>query len=111
MLQPLGRFFQVTETLDFNKYFLDFDKVNRFPLSFVIKIDQTKEDAITRIKSDAEKSNRFAAGKLESYMSLFENVYTLRDLREVAHKIPETALERIKSKLTLQFKLEFGLLD
>lgn len=39
VLKPLGKFFQVTETLDFKKYFLDFDKINRFKLSFVIKTD------------------------------------------------------------------------
>lgn len=27
VMKPLGRFFQVTETLDFKKYFLDIDKI------------------------------------------------------------------------------------
>src|SRR5665647_996558 len=35
VMKPLGRFFQVTETLDVNKYFLDIDKVQRFPITFV----------------------------------------------------------------------------
>ena len=35
VMRPLGRFFQVTETVDVRKYFLDIDKVQRFPLTFV----------------------------------------------------------------------------
>ena len=34
VMRPLGRFFQVTETVDVNKYFLDIDKIQRFPLTF-----------------------------------------------------------------------------
>src|SRR5690606_9193301 len=37
VMKPLGRFFQVTETSDVNKYFLDIDKVQRFPVTFVVK--------------------------------------------------------------------------
>ena len=37
VMRPLGRFFQVTETVDVNKYFLDIDKIQRFPLTFVVK--------------------------------------------------------------------------
>lgn len=29
VMRPLGRFFQVTETLNVNKYFLDIDKIER----------------------------------------------------------------------------------
>ncbi|MCS1410631.1 MAG: hypothetical protein M2R45_03826 [Verrucomicrobia subdivision 3 bacterium] len=36
-MRPLGRFFQVTETTDVKKYFLDIDKVQRYPITFVVK--------------------------------------------------------------------------
>jgi len=39
VMKPLGRFFQVTETIDFKKYFLDIDKVSKFPMTFVVKTD------------------------------------------------------------------------
>ncbi|WP_231586052.1 hypothetical protein [Crocosphaera watsonii] len=38
VMKPLGRFFQVTETIDVNKYFLDIDKVQKYPITFVSKI-------------------------------------------------------------------------
>lgn len=37
VMRPLGRFFQVTETLDVKKYFLDIDKIQKFPVTFVVK--------------------------------------------------------------------------
>ena len=30
VMKPLGRFFQVTETVDFKKYFLDIDKIQKY---------------------------------------------------------------------------------
>lgn len=111
VLQPLGRFFQVTETLDFSKYFLDFEKVNRYPFSFVIKIDQPRAEVIARIRKDAERSGKYDKEKLEYYISLFEEVFTLPDLRKIIETIPEESLGRMKDALRLQFQLEFGLLD
>ena len=43
-MTPLGRFFQVTETTDVNKYFLDIDKVQRFPITFVVKSTDTEDE-------------------------------------------------------------------
>jgi hypothetical protein len=43
VMKPLGRFFQVTEVIDANKYFLDIDKVQRFPITFVVKSEETVE--------------------------------------------------------------------
>lgn len=50
VMRPLGRFFQVTETLDFKKYFLDIDKIERFPLSFVIKSEESVDDLLSKLK-------------------------------------------------------------
>ncbi|MDJ0520108.1 MAG: hypothetical protein QNJ74_28920 [Trichodesmium sp. MO_231.B1] len=32
VMKPLGRFFQVTETTDFKKFFLDIDKIEKYPI-------------------------------------------------------------------------------
>ena len=50
VMKPLGRFFQVTETLDVKKYFLDIDKIERFPLTFVVKSTEPVETIRTRIE-------------------------------------------------------------
>lgn len=111
ILRPLGRIFQVTETLDFRKYFLDFEKVNRYPITFVIKVIGTADEVKQRIYDDAARSGQVSPHTLAAYMALFEEVITLNHLQYVASGIPEAALARVKEQLTLQFKLEYGLLD
>lgn len=44
VMKPLGRFFQVTETLDFKKYFLDIEKIEKYPITFVVKSTERIED-------------------------------------------------------------------
>jgi hypothetical protein len=113
VLQPLGRFFQVTETLDFAKYFLDFEKVNRFPISFVVKFEAPAEEALKVIRDAANKSGRYTGAEVNSYIELFEEVFTLPDLRRLLAALPGdgASVSRMKAELTLQFKLEYGLLD
>lgn len=111
VLKPLGRFFQVTETLDFKKYFLDFEKVNHFPISFVIKVNAEGSEIMARIRRDAQRSGQYSQETIDLYMKLFEEVFTLKDLMNVLNKIQVAALTRVKDELVLQFKLEFGLLD
>ena len=44
-------------------------------------------------------------------MALFEEIFTLKDLRNVVNDLSEAALDRMKEQLSLQFQLEYGLLD
>ena len=111
VLQPLGKFFQVTETLDFKKYFLDFEKVNRFPMSFVVKMTGDRETVMRRIWSDAVRSNLYSETLLNTYMSLFDQIYTLTDLAAIIQSLPPQSVPILKSSLALQFQLEFGLLN
>jgi hypothetical protein len=113
VLKPSGRFFQVTETLDFGKYFLDFEKVNRFPLSFVVKVEAEAVDAEATIRTDALRSGRYTKDQVEVFMALFDEVFTLPDLRRILSDLPgdATSVDRMKGELALQFQLEYGLLD
>ncbi len=56
MMKPLGRFFQVTETLDFKKYFLDIDKIQKYPITFVIKSEEAVEYLKNKIQENANKA-------------------------------------------------------
>ena len=53
VMQPLGRFFQVTETLDVKKYFLDIDKVQKYPITFVIKTEATTDEIEQKLRQQA----------------------------------------------------------
>jgi len=111
VLKPLGEFFQVTETLDFKKYFLDFEKINRFPLSFVIKTNLTPEQVKIQIKKDAKKT--MDSNKLLIYINLFDSIFTLNELTKILNwvKLSPDLIIEVKEIIINCFKLEYGLLD
>lgn len=111
VLQPIGKFYQVTETLEFKKYFLDFDKMNRFPISFVIKTDLTPHQVKTKIYNDA--SQKMEAIKVQRYMNQFDEIITLNELRGILEKILLSAdsIRELKETIISSFKLEYGMLD
>ena len=53
MMKPLGYFFQVTETLDIKKYFLDIDKLEHYPIRFVIKTTEDREEIYEHLRKGA----------------------------------------------------------
>ena len=111
VLQPLGKFFQVTETLDFRKYFLDFEKVNRFPINFVIKTDLTAKKVRAEIEENALQ--QYDAQQVEEYMKLFDEIYTLNELRSILEEVKKSSslVAKLKEIVVQSFKLEYGLLD
>ncbi len=111
VLKPLGKFFQVTETLDFKKYFLDFDKINRFQLSFVIKTELSSGEVREQISNSAQRS--LDAELVERYVNLFDDIYTLNELKNILDGIQKSheLITQLKEIVINCFKLEYGLLD
>ncbi len=108
VMKPLGRFFQVTETLDFKKYFLDIDKIQKFPVTFIIKSDNEIADILNKIKENATKSYSINA-IIEKYMSCIEEVINIPILNK---RFKETVklgyLNNIFSEIITQSKVEFN---
>ncbi len=111
VLKPIGKFFQVTETLDFKKYFLDFEKTNRFSLSFVIKTNLSTDEVKEQIKYSA--ALEIKPELVDQYMSLFDDIFTLNELRRILNwvKASHEKIETLKDIIINCFKLEYGLLD
>lgn len=111
VLKPLGRFFQVTETLDFKKYFLDFEKLNRVPITFVIK---TNSDSNEVFKKISDKSAKEIPADLHSiYLSLFEEIITSDNLREYLNVILKDGKKAklFLKDLVVNFRVEYGHFD
>lgn len=111
VLSPLGKFFQVTETLDFKKYFLDFDKINKFPMSFVIKTELSDQEVREQIRKNA--STELEAPVVDTYINLFDDIFTINELTNILKWVSsshELTLE-LKNIVITCFKLEYGLLD
>jgi len=66
VMKPSGRFFQVTEVFNFDKYFLDIDKLLHYPITFVIKTELTPKESMKKISDDAK--NRYYKMVLKKYM-------------------------------------------
>jgi hypothetical protein len=108
VMRPLGRFFQVTETLDFKKYFLDIDKIQKYPVSFVIKSVDPTEDIMQKIKENANKTYSIKA-IVDKYMSCIEEVINIPTLTvRFREAIRQNYLSKILDEIVMQSKVEFN---
>ena len=111
VMKPLGRFFQVTETVDAGKYFLDIDKVQRFPITFVVKSEQSSEDILNSIRAQA-KSRYLIDAVVESYMDAVEEVINISDLLAAFQEaVSSGRLSKVMEEVITQSKVEFNYQD
>lgn len=111
VMKPLGRFFQVTETVDARKYFLDIDKVERFPITFVVK----STDAIHKIRLRVEAQARATYGVkaiVKRYMDCIEEIINIPALMERFDAVAkESGLPEVVNEIVRQSKMEFNVGD
>lgn len=111
VMRPLGRFFQVTETLDFKKYFLDIEKIEKYPITFVIKSADSIENIKTKLEVDALKTYPVKA-MVEKYLSCIEEVINIPKLMEYFEIVVDNGLLlKVLDEIILQSKVEFNYLD
>lgn len=111
VMQPLGRFFQVTETIDVNKYFLDIDKVQRFPITFVVKSDETPDQIRNLIREQATAKYKIET-VVDSYMKAVEEIINSNDLvRAFKELVTANKLQSVMDEIIIQSKLEFNYND
>ncbi|MFH1135644.1 MAG: restriction endonuclease [Pseudomonadota bacterium] len=111
VMKPLGRFFQVTETIDVNKYFLDIDKVHRFPLTFVVKSIASEADARARLQAEAQRKYCVDA-IVARYMEAVEEVINIPLLVALFEGLVGTGkLRQIMDEIVLQSRVEFNVDD
>ena len=114
VMKPLGRFFQVTETIDVNKYFLDIDKVHRFPLTFVVKT--TDDEATVREQLREEAQRKYGVDAVVSrYLEAVEEVINIPRLVSIFETlvglVGEGKLPQIMDEVVLQSRVEFNVED
>jgi hypothetical protein len=108
VMKPLGRFFQVTETIDVTKYFLDIDKVQRFPITFVVKSDETIEQIRNKIRLQAVSKYKIES-VVDLYMIAIEDIINTQSLIDAFSKVIKLGqLQEVMSEIVLQSKIEFN---
>ncbi len=111
VMKPLGRFFQVTETLDVNKYFLDIDKVQRFPVTFVVKSIDPEDKIRIAIRNQAISKYKIES-VVESYMKAVEEVINVTDLAKAFNDVIKSGqLQEVMDEIVAQSKVEFNYSD
>ncbi|MBS7393613.1 MAG: restriction endonuclease, partial [Muribaculaceae bacterium] len=106
-----GRFFQVTETLDFKKYFLDIEKIERFPLFFVIKSEESAEDLMEKLKVDALKTY-IVQKVVNDYLRCIEEIINIPELKNYLEELDKrNMVGEVLKEIILQSKVEFNYED
>lgn len=111
VMRPLGRFFQVTETLDVKKYFLDIDKIEKYPITFVIKSRESIDQLRKRLEDGANK--QYGIKKIvEDYMGAIEEIINIPRLEELLQDvIQQSHLSDLLSEIIKQSRVEFNYAD
>ncbi|MFA7671903.1 MAG: hypothetical protein WCY53_06585 [Sphaerochaetaceae bacterium] len=107
VMRPLGRFFQVTETIDVGKYFLDIDKVQRYPITFVVKTNDSDIEILRRLKVQAEEKFQIKA-IVNKYIESVEEIINIPKLMEIFEKVLNSGKgHQVIEEIILQSKVEF----
>jgi hypothetical protein len=109
VMRPLGRFFQVTEVSNYDKYLLDIDKVLHFPITFVIKTEQTrfqiKKELFEHI---AQKSNGMRI-IMERYKKAIEEIITINELKKWLSDLNAESVDELLKDINLYYCFELNL--
>ena len=108
VMRPLGRFFQVTETVDAGKYFLDIDKVQRCPITFVVKTEETTEVLTGKLREQA--TEKYGIQKIvDRYIDCVEEIINVPML--VSHFetiVSQGEIKPVIEEIILQSRVEFN---
>jgi hypothetical protein len=111
VMKPLGRFFQVTETVDVNKYFLDIDKIEKYPITFVVKSSDLVSVIERKIREQAEKQYPIKT-IVSRYMQCIEEIINIPILLErFKEAVTQGHLGNILAEIVKQSKVEFSYED
>ena len=109
VMKPLGRFFQVTEVDSYDKYFLDIDKVLKFPITFVVKTNYSKEEIYQQLSDFAD--NKSGGQKIikSKYMNAIEEIITINELKTWLGALNKNEVKHMIKDIETYYKLEFNI--
>ena len=109
VMRPVGRFFQVTEVNNYDKYLLDIDKVLHFPITFVIKTKQTKKRVLVELSEYiAVRANGMKVIE-DRYNMAIEEIITINDLQQWTYDLDNSGIDEILRDIDIYYKLEMNM--
>ena len=109
VMRPVGRFFQVTEVSNYDKYLLDIDKVMHFPITFVIKTKQSKNDILSELEKHIRTRSSGMTVLENRYRKAIEEIITINELQIWIQELDDSDIDRIIRDIDIYFKLEMNM--
>jgi hypothetical protein len=109
VMRPVGRFFQVTEVSNYDKYLLDIDKVMHFPITFVVKTESSKLQIETELKEYISRKTGGMAILVERYEKAIEEVITINELRNWMMELNNNSIDELLDDIKLYYSIELNL--
>ncbi|MEQ2371468.1 hypothetical protein WMO28_11045 [Blautia sp. CLA-JM-H16] len=109
VMRPIGRFFQVTEVGNYDKYLLDIDKVLHFPITFVIKTKKSREDVREEFEEYISEKTGGMTILEERYRSAIEDVITINELQKWIDELDDEDIDGIIRDIDVYYKLEMNM--
>lgn len=109
VMRPVGRFFQVTEVNNYDKYLLDIDKVMHFPITFVIKTKSTKEAVLADLEDYISSRTSGMYVLEERYRKAIEDIITINELQQWTTELDGEDIDGIIRDIDVYYKLEMNM--
>ena len=109
VMRPVGRFFQVTEVNNYDKYLLDIDKVMHFPITFVIKTKSSKASVLDDLEHYISSRTSGMAVLEERYRKAIEDIITINELQQWTTELDGDDIDGIIRDIDVYYKLEMNM--
>ena len=109
VMRPVGRFFQVTEVNNYDKYLLDIDKVMHFPISFVIKTKLSKQNVLADLERYISQRSSGMTVLEERYRKAIEEIITINELQAWTAELNNDDIDGIIRDIDIYYKLEMNM--
>lgn len=109
VMRPVGRFFQVTEVNNYDKYLLDIDKVMHFPVTFVIKTRSSKAQVLRELDSFINVRANGMRVIENRYRTAIEEIITINELQQWTYDLANRDIDGIIRDIDIYYKLEMNM--
>ena len=111
VMRPVGRFFQVTEVGNYDKYLLDIDKVMHFPVTFVIKSMKTRKQILDELETYVKEKSAGMEVIEQRYSHAIEDVITINELTDWLSSLNDEAIDGVLRDVDIYYRLEMNISD
>lgn len=109
VMRPLGRFFQVTEVNNYDKYLLDMDKVMHFPVTFIIKTKKTEDIIQSELMDYIKKKSKGMKIIEDRYNNAIEEIVTINELRNWLEELNDESTDNLLRDIDIYYRLELNI--